>query len=104
MGIQLLVQVPVSESTDFDSLIAIENGLGEILAKQGGVRVHGHDFGQGKFNIRIVSEEPWQSIVGAIRAFLEFRGVADGVIATRADDAEDYRVLWPTGHTDRRTP
>jgi hypothetical protein len=96
---QVVVQLPVSEATDFDSLVQIENGLIEILAKHRGARVDGHEIGRGRFNVFIVSDEPWPSVFGRIQAFLEFQEVLeDAVIATRAAEGEEYQVLWPSDH------
>ena len=96
---RVVVQIPVSESTDFDSLVEIENGLIEILAKHRGARIDGHEIGRGRFNMFVVSDEPWPSVFGRIRAFLEFRGVlGDAVIATRLVEGEEYRVLWPSDY------
>ena len=96
---QIVLQLPVSESTDFDAMIDIEDGLTRLLETQRGVRVDRHDIGEGKFNVFILSDQPWQSILGRIRAYLEFRGVlADAVIATRPVDGEKYEVLWPSDY------
>ena len=100
MGNQVVVQLPLSDKTDFDSLIEIEDGLGQLLHKDRGVRVERHDIGQGRFNVFIVSDESWPSVVGRIRAFLEFRGVLAGaIIATRPGDDSEYTVVWPTDRT-----
>jgi hypothetical protein len=96
---QLVVQLPLSEATDFDSLIGIENGLIELFKKNHGAHVDGHDIGQGRFNIFIVPDESWAPALGRIRAFLEFRGMLDGaLIAWRPGGGEDYEVVWPTDY------
>ena len=96
MGDQIVVQLPLSESTDFDTLISVENGLIELFKDNRGVDVNGHDIGQGRFNVFIRSDEPWPPILGRIRAFLEFREVLEkAVVATRPLDGEKYQVLWP---------
>jgi hypothetical protein len=84
MAVQLAIQLPLAESTDFDSLIGIEEGLADVLRGQGGVEVEGHDIGQGKFSIYVACEAPPASVIGRIRAYLEFRGLLDqAIIATR---------------------
>jgi hypothetical protein len=99
MSDRLVVQLPLSEATDFDSLIGVENGLIELFREDRGVDVEGHDVGRGGFNIIIGSNDSWASTVGRIRAFLEFRGVLEGAfIARRLSDGENYEVLWPTDH------
>jgi hypothetical protein len=96
MSDQVVVQLPLSESTDFDTLISVENGLIELFKDSRGVVVDGHDIGQGRFNVFIHSDEPWPSILGRIRAFLEFREMLENaVVATRPRDGEKYKVLWP---------
>ena len=96
MGNQIVVQLPLSESTDFDTLISVENGLIELFKDNRGVDVDGHDIGQGRFNVFIHSDEPWPAILGRIQAFLEFREMLkDAVVATRPVDGEKYQVIWP---------
>jgi hypothetical protein len=86
----LVVQIPMSEATDFDSLIGIENGLIQFLKEHGLGEVEGHDVGEGKFNIVIAAAQPWPVVLGRVRAFLDFEGAIDGVlIARRADNGED---------------
>jgi hypothetical protein len=77
LAIRIAIQLPLSESTDFDSLIGVEEGLADVLKGQGGVEVDGHDIGQGKFNIYVLSEAPPAPLLGRIRAYLEFRGLLD---------------------------
>ena len=96
---RVVVQLPLSESMDFDSLISIEDGLIELFKDNRGVDVDGHDIGQGRFNVFIYSDDPWPSILGRIRAFLEFHGVLeDAVIATRPFEGGKYQVLWPSDY------
>jgi hypothetical protein len=81
---RIVIELPLSESTDFDSLIGVEEGLADVLKGQGGVEVEGHDIGQGKFNIYVVCEAPPAPLIGRIRAYLEFRGLlGEAIIATR---------------------
>lgn len=96
---RVVVQLPLSESVDFDALISLENGLIDLFKDNRGVDVDGHDIGQGRFNVFINSDEPWPSILGRIRAFLEFREVLEtAVVATRPLDGEKYQVLWPADY------
>ena len=96
MGDLLVVQLPLSEATDFDSLIDIENGLIELFRKSQDARVDGHDIGPGRFNIFVLPNESWAPALGRIRAFLEFRGMLEGVlIARRPGGGELYEVVWP---------
>ena len=84
MAARIAIQLPLAESTDFDSLIGIEEGLADVLKGQGGVEVEGHDIGQGKFNIYVVCEASPDPLIGRIRAYLEFRGLlGEAIVATR---------------------
>jgi hypothetical protein len=98
-GDQLVVQLPLSEATDFDSLISIENGLIELFRENRGAEVDGHDIGPRRFNIFIVPDESWAPALGRIRACLEFRGMLEGVlIARRPRGEEHYEVVWPADY------
>lgn len=98
-GEQLVVQLAVSESTDFDSLINVENGIIQMFEQDHGALVDGHDIGQGRFNIFIRPSASWASVLGRVRAFLEFRGFADhAVVARRASATERYEVVWPADY------
>ena len=77
MAVRIAIELALSESTDFDSLIGIEEGLADVLKGEGGVEVDGHDIGQGKFSIYVRSEAPPAPVIGRIRAYLEFRGLLD---------------------------
>jgi hypothetical protein len=98
MGEQLVVQLRVSESTDFDSLISVENGIIQMFERDHGAVVDGHDIGKGRFNIFIHPNGSWAPIVGRVRAFLEFQGVHDAVVARRPNATEQYEVVWPTDY------
>lgn len=99
VGDQLVVQLPLSEATDFDSLIGIGDGLIQLFKESHVADVESHDIGQGRFNIFIRSNESWASALGRIRAFLEFRGVLEcALIARRPSSGEGYEVLWPTDY------
>ena len=105
MSDRLVVQLPLVESTDFDSLIGIENGLLELFKKNGGADVDGHDIGRGKFNMFIRTNESWPSTLGRIRAFLEFQGVLESALVARdLGDGKGYEVLWPTGYRGKFEP
>ena len=99
MADQVVVQLPLSESMDFDALIGIENGLIEVFKDNRGVDVERHEIGRGRFNVFMRSDEPWPSILGRIKAFLEFREVLDNaVVAARPLDGGKYQVLWPSDY------
>lgn len=96
MDHRIVVRLPVAETTDFDALVGIENGLAEMLAKHRAGRIERHEFGHGRFSVFIASNESPESTLGRIRAFLEFHGsLREAVIATCTADGGDDRVLWP---------
>jgi hypothetical protein len=95
-GERLVVQLPVSESTDFDFLIGVEDGIVQLFEKDRSALVDGHDIGQGRFNIFITPSGSWAPALGRIRAFLEFRGdLENAVVARRPGATERYEVVWP---------
>jgi hypothetical protein len=93
---RLVVQLPVSESTDFDSLIDLENALTLSFLKDKAAAVDGHEIGQGWFNVFIVPRAAPEPIVDRVKALLAQMGVLDNArIARRADPQERYAVIWP---------
>jgi len=98
MNERLIVQLPVSETTDFDSLVDLEDGLIQLFVGNPGVEVNGHEIGQGRFNIFISSSEPWAPIVGRIRAFLEFHELERPLIVLDPGNGEGYEIWLPTDY------
>jgi hypothetical protein len=99
MNQQLVVQLPVFEATNFDSLISVEDGMIQLFESNRDVLVDGHDIGMGKFNIFINTDESWAPIAGRIRAFLEFRGLLeDAIVAWRPSMTGQYNVVWPADY------
>jgi hypothetical protein len=81
----LAVQFPITDSTDFDSLIRIEDAL--TLAFLGGASaiVEGHDISQGTFNILLSAKAPLDSVIDRIKAALDEMGAPkDANIVHRA--------------------
>ena len=96
---RLVVQLPVSESTDFDSLIDFENALTLSFLKDKAAAVDGHEIGQGWFNVFIVPRAAPESIVERVKALLAQMGMLDNaLIARRANPHDQYAVIWPDNY------
>jgi hypothetical protein len=98
MKYQLVLQFAADSMPDFDRLIALETTLMETLGDL--VTVDGHDFGLGKFNIFLLTDD-------ASAAFNEANQIVrneairnDLRAAYRRMDGEDYVTLWPSSLTD----
>ena len=97
---RLVVQLPVSESTDFDSLLDVENALALSLLKDRAAAVDGHQLGQGKFSIFIVPGAAPGTIVDRVRTALAQDGMLDGaLIAMQASADDPYSVVWPDNYS-----
>ena len=93
---QLIVQLPVSDSTNFDSLIHVEETLIQAFSQNNLAKVDGHDFGEGKFNIFIFPNGSWGPVIERVQAFLKLRGVlGSALIVKRLKSSERYVVVWP---------
>jgi hypothetical protein len=97
-GDQLIVQLSVSESTDFDSLIRIEDSLSQAFEQNRCATVDRHDIGQGRFNIFISPKDAWESVIVRVKAVLQTRGVlSSALIVKRLKSSEGDVVVWPVG-------
>ncbi len=93
---QLIVQLPVNESTDFDALIHVEETLIQAFSQNNLAEVDGHDIGEGKFNIFIFPKGSWGPVIERVHAFLKLRGVLNkALIVKRLRSSERYVVVWP---------
>jgi hypothetical protein len=93
MNYQLVLQFAASSMADFDRLVSLETKLMEQLGETG--VVDGHDFGLGKFNIFILTNEPPTTFTEAHRIILG-EGLPHGLrCAYREASGEDYVILWP---------
>ena len=82
---------------DFDRLVALENRLIEELDHAS--MVDGHDFGLGKFNIFILTDDP-ASVFGRVYGVVINQGVPNVMqSAYREMDGEEYTILWPSSLT-----
>jgi len=93
---QLIVQLPITESTSLDSLLHIEETLIQAFSQNSFAVIDGHDIGQSKFNIFIYPTSTWAPVLERVYAFLKLRGVLnDAVVAKRLKTSEKYVVVWP---------
>ncbi len=96
---QLVVQLPVSASTDFDELIDIENSLTLAFLKDRIATVEGHTLAGSAFNIFIVPRDR-ETIVARVKAVLADSGVLDeAIIATRSSAKGPCSIVWPEGYS-----
>jgi hypothetical protein len=95
----IVVQLPLSESTDFDEPIDIENRLTLSFLKDRAAAVDGHALAGGNFNIFIMPHADPGAIIDRIKASLAESGVLDeAIIARRRSAQEAYSVVWPHGY------
>lgn len=91
------MQFTADSMPDFDRLVAFETTLIEKLGNI--ATVDGHDFGLGKFNIFLLTDDPTS-------AFAEAREIAvseaipnDLRSAYRKINGEEYVAIWPSSPT-----
>lgn len=96
---QLVVQLPVTESTDFNMLLYVEETLFRSFPRNDIAEVERHEFSDGRFNLFIFPRGPRAPVIERILAALKLRGV-DGtaLIAVRPEDHAPYTVVWPQHH------
>jgi len=94
MKYELVLQFLASSTADFDSLVSLETKLIEALDET--AVVDGHDFGSGKFNIFILTNEPATTFTQAHQVIVDERIPNDLRSAYRAIDGEGYVVVWPS--------
>ena len=96
---QLVVQLPVTEATDFDMLLFVEETLFRGFPRNDIAEVERHDFSDGRFNLFILPKGPRAPVIERILAALKLRGV-DGtaLIAARLESYGPYTVVWPEQH------
>ena len=96
---QIVVQLPLSESTDFDELIEIENTLTLSFLKDRAAAMDGHALGDGRFNIFVVPRAGPDTVIDRIKKSLAESGVLDeALIGRRTNAREAYAVVWPDGY------
>jgi hypothetical protein len=90
----------MSEDTDFDQLIHIEETLIKALLKGRLASVDSHDMGEDRFNIFIHLADNWEPVLSRVTEVLGGLGVlADAVIAKFYGDTKKYEVVHPVSFT-----
>jgi hypothetical protein len=93
MKYQLVLQWPAASIENYDTVIAIEDGL--IGRLSGESEVDGHDMGEDEVNIFIRTNDPVQAFHES-EALLENRTLwLDMRAAYREVTGSKYKVLWP---------
>ena len=96
---QLVVQLPVTEATDFDMLLFVEETLFRGFPRNDIAEVERHDFSDGRFNLFIFPKGPRAPVIERIVAALKLRGVdSAALIAGRLEEQGPYTVIWPEHH------
>ena len=93
---QLVVQLAVTESTDFSLLLYVEETLFRSFPRNDIAEVERHEFSDGRFNLFIFPTGPRAVVIERIVTALRLRGVDQtALIAGRPDDNGPYTVVWP---------
>jgi hypothetical protein len=95
---QIVIQWPASTINEYDEMIEVEDVLIDRLSELH--QVDGHDFGEGKMNIFLHTNN-FKNAFAEVKAILEENGHWDGVrVAYREINKNKYIVLWPIGLKD----
>ena len=97
MKFQLVIQFPVTEDFDFDSIIALETRL--TLEMGEGHVVDGHSFSAGEINIMIQTDDPE---AGYEKAFdmVDVDLIATLRVAYREKESDIFTWLYPANNKD----
>jgi len=96
---QLVVQLPVTQTSDFDMLLYVEETLLRSFPRNDIAEVERHEFSDGRFNVFIFPKGPRQPVIERILAALKLRGVEGmALIAGRLTEHDTYTVVWPEHH------
>ena len=94
MNYQLVLQLPVSEKTDFDQLLDLEGRL--EIGLDSDHDVDGHDFGAGEMNIFINTASP-KAAFAEIRRLVDLEEFSGIQVAYRVAKTNEFTRLWPEG-------
>jgi hypothetical protein len=98
MKYQLVLQFPANSMEDFDRLVSLQDTLIEELNEV--ATVDGHDFGLGKLNIFVLTDDP-ATVFGKAHRVVINQGVPNVMqSAYREMDSENYVILWPSSLTE----
>lgn len=93
MKYQLEIQLPITSSNDFDTLIKLENALIDRLADQH--EVDGNDFGSGTMTVFILTDDPDQAFEASKSLLTPMGLLAIAQIMYRAYPEGQSIPLWP---------
>jgi len=89
---QIVIRFSASSLDDFDRLVALEDPL--IAKFKGNHDVDGHDFGQGEFNIFILTQNP-ENLVEELLNDTSLRITELALsISQRGLKSEDIQIVW----------
>jgi len=95
---QLIVQLPLSEGTDFDRLLHVEETLMNAFTRGDIALVEGHEMGNHGFNIFISPRGDWAPAIAKVEEMLRLRGVLEHArIAKLPAGGDVYELLRPAG-------
>jgi hypothetical protein len=93
-----VLQWPSDSMDTYDAVVDIEDLLIDSL--NDGSDVDGHDVGSGEMNVFVWTDDP-HATFKRVEATLRSHPLwADLRAAFRAEDQDDYSVLWPESLTD----
>lgn len=100
---QVIVQLPVTEATTFDSLLRVEESLIQAFAQPNPfAAVDGHDIGQDRFNIFINPTGSWGPVLERVHASLKLRGALNAAtVVKRLEKSGKFVVVWPEHFSGR---
>lgn len=98
MNYQLVLQFAANSMDDFDRLVSLETKLMETLDYIG--VVDGHDFGSGKFNIFVLTDEPTKAFTQAHQVILNEAIPNKLRSAYHKASGEGYVILSPSALTE----
>jgi hypothetical protein len=99
---KIIVQFALSDATDFDDLIHIEDALTLKLLPDRSAVVGGHDIGEGCFNIYIHLQRGWEPALGHVmEALKELDRLKDTVVAKLGGETDALEVVWPKGYVGK---
>jgi hypothetical protein len=97
MDIQLVFQFSVSETTDFDRLLSLENLLQFILGEDH--LVDGHDFGSDEMNIFVLTNNA-EAAFSLCEPKIPYELKLSLKAAYRRLDEDRYHWLYPEGNSE----
>jgi hypothetical protein len=93
MKFQLVLQFAVTENSELDELVALEEVLIQNLPPT--CEVDGHDFGSGEFNIFVFTDWPREIFDAARQLIMKSAFQKQLRAAYREHGKDDYVILWP---------